>query len=299
MSLKTNLPKLRKIHNLSQEGLAEQLGVSRQSVSKWESGEGYPETEKIISICELFDCKMDDLVRGEVTPSSRTVEKQYDKVMTKAIRLFAIGLLIIFLGIAMMLTLMALDLGGMLETQRNLIGEGIFLASVIVAIPIFTVGVVEVRKFRRRNLVVHGVYSEQEIEDGQAKYTRVFVAGVEILLAAVMVWLILIATGLIEDNGYLTVAIMMYFVMVGEPVIYYAARMAGKYNLERYNYQNTREYREKIAKIRKIYGVIFLIATAIFLIWGLAGGEWSVNWLVYPVAAVICAIIGTTIRKWR
>ena len=47
MSLKTNLPKLRKIHNLSQEGLAEQLGVSRQSVSKWESGEGYPETEKI------------------------------------------------------------------------------------------------------------------------------------------------------------------------------------------------------------------------------------------------------------
>ena len=47
MSLSENLQNLRKIKNMSQEELAEKLNVSRQAVSKWESGNGYPETEKI------------------------------------------------------------------------------------------------------------------------------------------------------------------------------------------------------------------------------------------------------------
>ena len=54
MSLSENLQNLRKIKNMSQEELAEKLNVSRQAVSKWESGNGYPETEKIISICETL-----------------------------------------------------------------------------------------------------------------------------------------------------------------------------------------------------------------------------------------------------
>lgn len=44
MSLSENLQNLRKIKNMSQEELAEKLNVSRQAVSKWESGNGYPET---------------------------------------------------------------------------------------------------------------------------------------------------------------------------------------------------------------------------------------------------------------
>ena len=46
-----NLKKIRKEHNLSQEELADELGVSRQSISKWESSQAYPEMDKIIMIC--------------------------------------------------------------------------------------------------------------------------------------------------------------------------------------------------------------------------------------------------------
>ena len=49
MGFSENLQNLRKIKNMSQEQLAEKLDVSRQAVSKWESGNGYPETEKIIN----------------------------------------------------------------------------------------------------------------------------------------------------------------------------------------------------------------------------------------------------------
>ena len=46
-----NLKKIRKENNLSQEQLADELGVSRQAISKWESAQAYPEMDKIISLC--------------------------------------------------------------------------------------------------------------------------------------------------------------------------------------------------------------------------------------------------------
>lgn len=48
MKFSDKLQKLRKENNITQEGLADKLNVSRQAVSKWESGTGYPDTEKLI-----------------------------------------------------------------------------------------------------------------------------------------------------------------------------------------------------------------------------------------------------------
>ena len=64
------LSKLRKANNLSQEQLAEKLNVTRQAVSKWESGESYPDMAKIIQLCKILNCSlndiMDDGVMGEI-----------------------------------------------------------------------------------------------------------------------------------------------------------------------------------------------------------------------------------------
>lgn len=61
-----NLKKIRKENNLSQEELAEELGVSRQSISKWESASAYPEMDKIIALCEKFDLNIDDLLHKDI-----------------------------------------------------------------------------------------------------------------------------------------------------------------------------------------------------------------------------------------
>ena len=66
---------LRKKHGLSQEELAAKLNVSRQSVSKWESNNTYPETDKIIQICNIFDCSMDDLINDNITDLA-TIERK-------------------------------------------------------------------------------------------------------------------------------------------------------------------------------------------------------------------------------
>lgn len=67
MKFGENLQKLRKEKGISQEQLAEQLGVTRQSVSKWESGNSYPEMDKIVAICNLFHCDMDILINKDIT----------------------------------------------------------------------------------------------------------------------------------------------------------------------------------------------------------------------------------------
>ena len=67
MTLGEKLSKLRKEYNYTQEQLADILGVSRQSISKWESDIAYPETEKLIELGKLFECSMDYLLKDEVT----------------------------------------------------------------------------------------------------------------------------------------------------------------------------------------------------------------------------------------
>lgn len=89
---------LRKKKGMSQEDLAEKLNVSRQSVSKWESNNTYPETDKIVQICSIFDCSMDDLINDKITDISkveRTTKKKENIIdsflgfITKTVNLFA------------------------------------------------------------------------------------------------------------------------------------------------------------------------------------------------------------------
>ena len=66
MKFADNLKKLRKKRNISQEQLAEKVGVSRQSVSKWETSEAYPEMNNILELCKIFKCNINDLVNDKM-----------------------------------------------------------------------------------------------------------------------------------------------------------------------------------------------------------------------------------------
>lgn len=74
MSFAENLQYLRKRNRITQEELADFLQVSRQSVSKWETGEAYPETEKLIALCDKFGVTLDALLRGDLTVQSEYAE---------------------------------------------------------------------------------------------------------------------------------------------------------------------------------------------------------------------------------
>ena len=60
MKFSDKLKKLRKDNNLSQERLADLLEVSRQAVSKWESGSSYPDMEKMKKMCKVLNCTLEN-----------------------------------------------------------------------------------------------------------------------------------------------------------------------------------------------------------------------------------------------
>ena len=76
MNFKDNLKKIRKDNNLSQEELAEKLNVTRQSVSKWESGVAYPEMDKVIQICKMFNLNIDDLLNKDIKEVNEAKESK-------------------------------------------------------------------------------------------------------------------------------------------------------------------------------------------------------------------------------
>ena len=98
MKFGDKLISLRKKAGMSQEDLASKLNVSRQSVSKWESNNTYPETDKIVQICNIFECRMDDLINDKISDitqcdrnSKNNISEAFDSLLefiVKSINMF-------------------------------------------------------------------------------------------------------------------------------------------------------------------------------------------------------------------
>lgn len=82
MKFGENLKNLRKLKKLSQEDLAEKVNVSRQSISKWETGEAYPEMNNLLMLCKIFHCKINDLVNDSIIDVDALDETTKKEVVT-------------------------------------------------------------------------------------------------------------------------------------------------------------------------------------------------------------------------
>lgn len=85
MNLSKQIKKHRERLSLSQEGLAEKLYVSRQTISNWENKKSYPDVHNLLLLSVLFDVSLDELVKGDVEQMKETIEKtamdRYTKIM--------------------------------------------------------------------------------------------------------------------------------------------------------------------------------------------------------------------------
>lgn len=111
MEFSERLLTLRKGMDLTQEQLAEKINVSRQSVSKWESGQAVPELEKIIALSEVFDVTIDYLLKpseiDELSVKTEMLEKQQQQILIRERRqrrlvrciAYAAGVYLLFLTV--------------------------------------------------------------------------------------------------------------------------------------------------------------------------------------------------------
>ncbi len=303
MQFSDNLQNLRKQHNISQEQLAEQINVSRQSISKWESGDSYPETEKLIALCNVFGCKLDDLVRGEIQSNSAntstagqdSILRQYDQLMNKFSLGISIGVGIILLGITALLSITALKPFGYTSVAYyDTLGLVALLCSVAIGVPFFIVNGMKLANFKLKHPQIEARYPESAVESFNSKFITGIAIGVVLLILGITTMILVQDMDIFpSSDSTFSPAIFMAFASVAVPILTFVGIRRGKYNLDEYNKPQTHTDRKNEVLIGKISGVIMLSATIIFFLLGFLGDLWEICWIAFLIGGILCGIVGT------
>lgn len=304
MSLGENLQYLRERAGLTQEQLASRMEVSRQSVSKWESSASYPEMEKLVQLCQLFDVDLDTLVRGDAAAACVEDGAQYDRHMNWFSRMIAGGVGLVLLGVSVMMFLSGMGMEDNLATA-------LFLTMMAVAVVVLIVAAMRHDRFERLNPVIEPFYSQAETERFERRFPLLIAAPVAAILIGV-VWIVLFgerAERAGEAAEMRLIGLFMLVIAASVAVLIWSAIQKGKYNLEGWNWEHdpSPEATARRKKIGWICGCIMLAATAGYLAVGFgvmaASGDygdatgWQWGWIVYPVAGVLCGIVSTVVNR--
>lgn len=300
MAFDENLQNLRKMKGMSQEQLAEQLGVSRQAISKYESGNGYPETEKLIAICEIFDCSMDVVIKGKITADSSGEKKKYENLQNKFSKGIALGVGIILLGVTILLGFAGVANAATtaaLEERYAIMGVIVLLCCILIAVPTFIMLGIEEENFDKKYPQLPHFYTEEEVEKFDKKFIKAIALGVALILVGVIAMIALYGLRMVGEESTMPTVILMGCVTIAVPIFTYFGIQKEKYDIEKYNRMHSEEGKKREEKSGKICGVIMLTATAIFLVSGWIFDLWKMNWVIFPIGGILCGIVSTIFEK--
>lgn len=295
MSLAENLQYLRAREGVTQEQLAERLDVSRQSVSKWESGASYPEMETILKLCDMFNVDLDSLLRGSVERTLSEDTAGYDRFMTGYARRTACACSAIVAGTGLM-ALLSLKVGSAL-------GAAAFMLIVAVSAVVLVAGGMSEDNFRKQYPTLADFYTEKQKADFRRKYIWFISGGVGSILLA-LVLLILAFTVLPEEEPYesLMGALFMFVVAGAVFSIIYGGMLEDKYNIPKYNWQNNPSPEEKAQRRRvgTICAVIMIVVTAIYVFIGLFKDRWELAPVLYAPGGILCGVAAVILMpRWK
>lgn len=305
MSFGTNLQFLRDKAGMTQEGLAEALQVSRQSVSKWESDTSFPEMEKLLALCKIFGVDLDTLIRGDVQEHYQTDAAGYDRFMNWFSNCIALGVGLIILSVSG-----GLALYGFAGFPENWVAA-VLLSGIAVAVAILVIAGMRYDRFEQEHPVLQDFYPKEQRERFLNRYPFLIALPIVGFFLAV-VWLVLLgdtAELMGERAEARLAAVFLLIVALGVAVLVWAGLRRGKYNIEDWNKEHNPG--PEATALRKkenwICGAIMIAATVIYLMVGFgsmaASGEygdswgWRWGWIVYPIAGVICALASHLLKK--
>lgn len=315
MSFTDNLHYLRKRDKVTQEELADRLGVSRQSVSKWETGEAYPETDKLISICDIFGVSLDDLLRNDLTASEAVDETSDEKSDEEEKKVFighmnkfslhiALGVFLVLFGVGVCMVLTAQN-GNLFD----ILGGVAVILFVAAAVFLFVFAGIEHDRFQKAHTEVKSAYLDAQI----LEFGKRFAVGMASLICGILLDVVFLVTlTSLIDEGIITCAskdaaycyvVAAFFGVLAFIVggIVYLGIQHSKYHVEEYNRQSQEEVNPtKSQKLKGgLCGIIMLVATAVFLLLGFICELWHPAWVAFPIGGILCAIVSIAFDSKR
>lgn len=320
MILADKIVSLRKKAGWSQEELAEQLGVTRQSVSKWEGAQSVPDMDKVVQMSRLFGVTTDYLLKDEIEEQAALVEESPLRRVTMgqaadylARRRAAAPKVAFAVLLCIVSPVTLLLLAAMSEVQRFPIsgnaaagiGLCVMLVLLAVAVSIFLRADADVRDYRfleeepfETEYGVTGMVRQRQREyaDTRTRYTTI--GAVLYVLAAAP----LFAAVCIDGSDLLYVgAVGVLLVLVGIGCLFLVS--AGVYSSAMERLLEEGDYARGQKKHRRVLGTVstiyWLAATAVFLIYtyGPSGnGQPRYSWIIWAVAGVLYAAVMGVVR---
>lgn len=334
MKLADKIILLRKQKGWSQEDLAAQMDVSRQSVSKWESGASVPDIDKILLLSQIFGATTDFLLKDDVEETEETeniisddIEREIPKrrvtrqeatdffgARKKAAPRMALGVWLCIVSPATMMILLGFAEShkyGITENLAVAIGLGTLFVLVTVAVSLFIVNGMSLSKYEyieKEAIIIDNELAndiKQESDAFMPTFSKNIALGVILCIISVIP---LVTLSVIMENdtmadlvALVSVGILLIIVAFGVYRFVKVGIVKGSYDqiLQRQDY--TVEKKEARKQMETISAVYWLTATAIYLAISFITNRWDISWIIWPVAGVLFGVISVIVenRKTR
>ena len=317
MILADKIINLRKKNGWSQEELAEKLGVTRQSISKYEGAQSIPDLDKILKLSEIFGVTTDYLIKDELeeeeyassqmqeneSESDRSVHKVTMEMANEYLQIidWTAGKTAFATMLCILSPIVLLMLGAMSELPDYHISENaaagigicVLIVLIAIAVTIFILCGMKTKKYEfmekediETAYGVSGMVKEKR-DAYHSMYVTQLVIGIACCICSVIPLFGTLAVS--ESDFYMVSAVCMLLTLVAIGT-YFIVRSAAKMNamnqlLEEEDY--TRQKKHENKKMSGPVMVYWLIATAIYLAWSFTTNDWDRTWIIWPVVGVL------------
>jgi transcriptional regulator with XRE-family HTH domain len=317
MILADKIINLRKKNGWSQEELAEKLGVTRQSISKYEGAQSIPDLDKILKLSEIFGVTTDYLIKDELeeeeyapsqmqeneSESDRSVHKVTMEMANEYLQIidWTAGKTAFATMLCILSPIVLLMLGAMSEMPDYHISENaaagigicVLIVLIAIAVTIFILCGMKTKKYEfmekediETAYGVSGMVKEKR-DAYHSPYVTQLVIGITCCICSVIPLFGTLAVS--ESDFYMVSAVCMLLTLVAIGT-YFIVRSAAKMNamnqlLEEEDY--TRQKKHENKKMSGPVMVYWLIATAIYLAWSFTTNDWDRTWIIWPVVGVL------------
>lgn len=317
MILADKIINLRKKNGWSQEELAEKLGVTRQSISKYEGAQSIPDLDKILKLSEIFGVTTDYLIKDELeeeeyassqmqeneSESDRSVHKVTMEMANEYLQIidWTAGKTAFATMLCILSPIVLLMLGAMSEMPNYHISENaaagigicVLIVLIAIAVTIFILCGMKTKKYEfmekediETAYGVSGMVKEKR-DAYHSPYVTQLVIGITCCICSVIPLFGTLAVS--ESDFYMVSAVCMLLTLVAIGT-YFIVRSAAKMNamnqlLEEEDY--TRQKKHENKKMSGPVTVYWLIATAIYLAWSFTTNDWDRTWIIWPVVGVL------------
>lgn len=295
-----NLAILRKRAGYTQETLAEALGVSRQAVGKWESGQGLPEAATLLDLSDLLGCTLDQLMREDLDVAALELPDrkgdaaelnaqsaplptwaEFSAHMDRFARAIALGVCVILLGLALTVAVSAL------AGEENPVAALPILVCVAGAVFLFISAGLGHESFQRTWPQPPACPDPQERADFDARFRSGIALGVTGILGSVIL-LVAVSAFFEQNERIMTFVAAAFLALLGlcVGVLVHLGILRSKYDPDPVPTPQEKRWD----------GAIMLTATAIYLLLGFVWDLWHPGWVVFPIGGILCGILHTLHR---